>query len=141
MKMHYIHRTYLFSLWERLKADNTIRVNQIVTISLIESSIHILDQNRYPVDTSLIHLESRKSPTAELFNVDSGRISIVTMNTKEYHSDDLALDNIPPDLTLLLFSIIPRTSTLSNEVFLGRSLRFWLDHETKIPNLNRLITP
>ncbi|GJZ83332.1 hypothetical protein Tco_0648505, partial [Tanacetum coccineum] len=32
--------------------------------------------NRYPVDTSLIHIESYKSPTAELFDVDSGRISI-----------------------------------------------------------------
>nr|GFB37274.1 hypothetical protein [Tanacetum cinerariifolium] len=32
--------------------------------------------NRYPVNTSLIHIESRKSPTAELFEVDSGRISI-----------------------------------------------------------------
>nr|GFA61179.1 putative reverse transcriptase domain-containing protein [Tanacetum cinerariifolium] len=71
-----IHHTCLFSLPECLKADNTIRVNQIVTIFLIESSIHILDQNRYPVDTSLIRLESRKSPTAELFDVDSGRISI-----------------------------------------------------------------
>nr|GEZ42098.1 hypothetical protein [Tanacetum cinerariifolium] len=50
---------------------NTVRVNQIVTIFLIESSIHILDHNRYPVDTSLIQLESRKSPTAELFDVDS----------------------------------------------------------------------
>ncbi|GKB63344.1 hypothetical protein Tco_0919530 [Tanacetum coccineum] len=67
---------YPFSLPEHLKADNTIGVNQIVTIFLIESSIHILDQNRYPVDTSLIHLESRKSPTAELFDDDSGRISI-----------------------------------------------------------------
>nr|GEZ29389.1 hypothetical protein [Tanacetum cinerariifolium] len=43
---------------------------------LIESSIHILDQNRYPVDTSLINLESRKSPSAKLFDADSGRISI-----------------------------------------------------------------
>ncbi|GJY12166.1 hypothetical protein Tco_0381475 [Tanacetum coccineum] len=40
--------------------------------------------------TSLIHIESRKSPTAELFDVDSGRISIVTVNTKEHHSDVLA---------------------------------------------------
>ncbi|GJZ75533.1 hypothetical protein Tco_0639998 [Tanacetum coccineum] len=32
--------------------------------------------NRYPVDTILIHIESRKSPTAELSEVDSGRISI-----------------------------------------------------------------
>ncbi|GJW56528.1 hypothetical protein Tco_0103259 [Tanacetum coccineum] len=73
------------------QTDNTVRVNQIVTFFLIESSIHILDQNRYPVDTSLIHLESRKSPTAELFDVDSGRISIVTVNTKDYHSDVLAI--------------------------------------------------
>ncbi|GJS38039.1 retrotransposon protein, putative, ty1-copia subclass [Tanacetum coccineum] len=42
------------------------------------------------VDTSLIHIESRKSPTAELFDVDSKRISIVIVNTKEYHSDVLA---------------------------------------------------
>nr|GEX74560.1 hypothetical protein [Tanacetum cinerariifolium] len=31
--------------------------------------------------------ESRKSPTAELFDVDYGRISIITVNTKEYHSE------------------------------------------------------
>ncbi|GKD52989.1 hypothetical protein Tco_1286376 [Tanacetum coccineum] len=80
----------MFSLPERLKADNTVRVNQIVAIFLIESSIHLLDQNRYPVDTSLIHIESHKSPTAELFDVDSGRISIATVNTKEYHYDVLA---------------------------------------------------
>ncbi|GJU33890.1 hypothetical protein Tco_1182244 [Tanacetum coccineum] len=41
--------------------------------------------------TRLIHIESRKPPTAELFDVDSGRISIVTVNTKEYHSDVLAV--------------------------------------------------
>ncbi|GJS54801.1 hypothetical protein Tco_0628163 [Tanacetum coccineum] len=80
-----------FVEYERLKGNNTVRVNQIVTIFLIESSIHILDQNRYPVDTSLIHIESRKPPTAELFDVDSGRISIVTVNTKEYYSDVLAV--------------------------------------------------
>ncbi|GJZ39581.1 hypothetical protein Tco_0586144 [Tanacetum coccineum] len=33
-------------------------------------------QSRQHVDTSLIHIESRKSPTAELFEVDCGRISI-----------------------------------------------------------------
>ncbi|GKD04264.1 hypothetical protein Tco_1179238, partial [Tanacetum coccineum] len=33
-------------------------------------------QSRQHVNTSLIHLESRKSPTVELFDVDSGRISI-----------------------------------------------------------------
>ncbi|GJR42562.1 hypothetical protein Tco_1310665 [Tanacetum coccineum] len=57
-------------------SDNTVRVNQIVTIFLIESSIHLLNQHRYPVDTSLIDIESRKSPTAELFDVESGRSSI-----------------------------------------------------------------
>ncbi|GKA50772.1 hypothetical protein Tco_0743845 [Tanacetum coccineum] len=79
------------SLPERLKADNTVRVNQRVTIFFIESSIHMLDQNRYPVDTSLIRIKSRKSPTKSLFNVGSRRISIVTVNTKEYHSDVLAI--------------------------------------------------
>ncbi|GKA32011.1 hypothetical protein Tco_0718378 [Tanacetum coccineum] len=34
--------------------------------------------------------ESHKLLTAELFDVDYGRISIVTVNTKEYHSDVLA---------------------------------------------------
>ncbi|GKA16548.1 hypothetical protein Tco_0696295 [Tanacetum coccineum] len=34
--------------------------------------------------------ESCKSPTAELFDVDSGRSSIITVNTKEYHYDVLA---------------------------------------------------
>nr|GEZ28244.1 hypothetical protein [Tanacetum cinerariifolium] len=66
-------------------------VNQILTIFLIESSIHILDKNRYPVDTRLIHLESRKSPTKSLFDLGSRRISIVTVKTKEYHSDVLAI--------------------------------------------------
>ncbi|GJW88999.1 hypothetical protein Tco_0164339 [Tanacetum coccineum] len=70
------HRTYLFSLPECLKADSTVRVNQIVTVFLIESSIHLLDQNRYLVDRILIHIESRKSPTVVLFDVDTGRISI-----------------------------------------------------------------
>ncbi|GJY95717.1 putative reverse transcriptase domain-containing protein [Tanacetum coccineum] len=44
----------------------------------------------FPSITSLIHIEYRKSPTAVLFDVDTGRISIVTMNTKEYHYDVLA---------------------------------------------------
>ncbi|GJS68144.1 integrase, catalytic region, zinc finger, CCHC-type containing protein [Tanacetum coccineum] len=61
---------------ERLKADNTVRVNQIVTIFLIMLSIHLLDLYRYPGITSLIHIESYKSPTAVLFDDDTGRISI-----------------------------------------------------------------
>ncbi|GJS78732.1 hypothetical protein Tco_0728613 [Tanacetum coccineum] len=48
-------------------------------------------QSRQQVDTSLIHIESRKPPTKSLFDVGSRRISIVTMNTKEYHSDVLAI--------------------------------------------------
>ncbi|GJU29324.1 hypothetical protein Tco_1172913 [Tanacetum coccineum] len=44
--------------------------------------------------TSLIHIESRKSPTAVMFDVDTGRISIITVSTKEYQSDVL----IPPVL-------------------------------------------
>ncbi|GJW06655.1 hypothetical protein Tco_1569078 [Tanacetum coccineum] len=35
--------------------------------------------------------ESRKSPTKILFDVGSRRISIVTVNTKEYHSNVLAI--------------------------------------------------
>ncbi|GJY96643.1 hypothetical protein Tco_0513553 [Tanacetum coccineum] len=35
--------------------------------------------------------ESRKSPTKSLFNLGSRRISIFTVNTKEYHSDVLAI--------------------------------------------------
>ncbi|GJS85708.1 putative reverse transcriptase domain-containing protein [Tanacetum coccineum] len=38
-------------------------------------------QSRQHAITSLIHIESCKSPTAELFKVDSGRISIVTVDT------------------------------------------------------------
>ncbi|GKC02432.1 hypothetical protein Tco_0994042 [Tanacetum coccineum] len=48
-------------------------------------------QSRQHVNTSLIHIESHKPPTTELFDVNSGRISIVTVNTKEYHSDVLAI--------------------------------------------------
>ncbi|GJW92348.1 hypothetical protein Tco_0169901 [Tanacetum coccineum] len=35
--------------------------------------------------------ESRKLPTKSLFDVGSRRISIVTVNTKEYHFDVLAI--------------------------------------------------
>ncbi|GJU26224.1 DNA-directed DNA polymerase [Tanacetum coccineum] len=45
----------------------------------------VLDQIQYPDYTSLIHIESRKSPTAVLFDVDTGRISIRHYETKEYH--------------------------------------------------------
>ncbi|GJY84903.1 hypothetical protein Tco_0498929 [Tanacetum coccineum] len=48
-------------------------------------------QSRQHVDTSLIHIEYCKPPTTELFDVDSKRISIVTVNTKEYHSNVLEI--------------------------------------------------
>ncbi|GKD75578.1 hypothetical protein Tco_1333860 [Tanacetum coccineum] len=77
----------LWSCLQRLKADSMIRVNQIVTIFLIKSSIHLLDQYRYPVSTSSIHIEFCKSPTAVLFDVNTGRISIRHCETKEYPSE------------------------------------------------------
>ncbi|GJY12980.1 reverse transcriptase domain-containing protein [Tanacetum coccineum] len=46
-------------------------------------------QSRQHVDTSVIHIESRKPPTKSLLDVGSRRISIVTVNTKEYHSNVL----------------------------------------------------
>nr|GEV57606.1 hypothetical protein [Tanacetum cinerariifolium] len=79
-----------FKTYSSAKIDNMIRVNKIVTIFLIESLIRLLDQNRYPVDTRLTHLESRKLPAAMLFDDDTGTISIFFVNTKEYHSDVLA---------------------------------------------------
>ncbi|GJS55832.1 hypothetical protein Tco_0629194 [Tanacetum coccineum] len=63
-----------------------ISLRKILNIRVAE----VVDQNRYPVITSLIHIESRKLPTAVLFDVDTGRISIVTVNTKEYYFDVLA---------------------------------------------------
>ncbi|GJU08052.1 uncharacterized mitochondrial protein-like protein [Tanacetum coccineum] len=52
-----------------------------------QSRQHESHHRFFPVDTSLIHIESRKSPTKSLFDVGSRRISIFTVNTKEYHSE------------------------------------------------------
>ncbi|GJV71970.1 hypothetical protein Tco_1491965 [Tanacetum coccineum] len=38
--------------------------------------------------------QTTRSSTAELFDVDSGRISIVTVNTKDYHSGKYQKDNV-----------------------------------------------
>ncbi|GJR02905.1 hypothetical protein Tco_0525889 [Tanacetum coccineum] len=46
-----------------------------------------VDSQKY---NSSDHIESCKSPTVVMFDVDTRRISIVTVNTKEYHSDVLA---------------------------------------------------
>ncbi|GJS11042.1 hypothetical protein Tco_0367838 [Tanacetum coccineum] len=68
-------------------SSNAIALDSPYLLVLITET----SQSRQHVDTSLIHIESRKPPTAELFDVGSRRISIVTANTKEYHSDVLAV--------------------------------------------------
>ncbi|GJZ35967.1 hypothetical protein Tco_0581784 [Tanacetum coccineum] len=81
-----------------LKDEEAADVDVHLYISMIRSlmylttsRLNIISHHRcFLDDTSLIHIESRKSPTAELFDVDSRRISIVTVNTEKYHSDVLA---------------------------------------------------
>ncbi|GJW33095.1 hypothetical protein Tco_0053127 [Tanacetum coccineum] len=46
-----------------------------------QSRQHESHHHFFPVDTSLIHIESRKLPTKSLFDVGSSRISIFTVNT------------------------------------------------------------
>ncbi|GJX32709.1 retrovirus-related pol polyprotein from transposon TNT 1-94 [Tanacetum coccineum] len=72
---------------QSVRSSNAIALDSPYFLVLITG----MSQSRQHVDTSLIHIESRKPPTAELFDVDSGRISIITVNTKEYHSDVLAI--------------------------------------------------
>ncbi|GJV35685.1 hypothetical protein Tco_1408162 [Tanacetum coccineum] len=59
-------------LAQSIRSSNAIALDSPYLLVLITGT----SQSRQHVDTSLIHLESRKSPTAELFDVDSGRISI-----------------------------------------------------------------
>ncbi|GJR02289.1 putative ribonuclease H-like domain-containing protein [Tanacetum coccineum] len=72
---------------QSIRSSNAIALDSPYLLVLITRT----SQSRQHVDTSLIHLESRKSPTKSLFDVGSRRISIVTVNTKEYHSDVLAI--------------------------------------------------
>ncbi|GJT80110.1 hypothetical protein Tco_1054452 [Tanacetum coccineum] len=53
-------------VWLRFRGDGDEKSNQGRRTS----------QSRQHVDTSLIHIESHKSPTTVLFDVDIGRISI-----------------------------------------------------------------
>ncbi|GJU69070.1 hypothetical protein Tco_1255329 [Tanacetum coccineum] len=109
---------------ERLKAgQHVLRVNQIVTIFLIKSSIHILDHYSYPVETSLIHIESRKSPTAMLFDDDTGRISIRHLRIlKEYHLNVRAESKIMPhDLVRLVVLVIGGGAAATYSNFTNRS--------------------
>nr|GEX38333.1 putative cytokinin riboside 5'-monophosphate phosphoribohydrolase LOGL2 [Tanacetum cinerariifolium] len=57
---------------QSIKSSNVIALDSPYLLVLITGT----SQSKQHVDTSLIHLEPRKSPTAELFDVDSGRISI-----------------------------------------------------------------
>nr|GEX75823.1 hypothetical protein [Tanacetum cinerariifolium] len=57
---------------QRIRSSNAIALDSPYLLVLITGA----SQSRQHVDTSLIHLESRKSPTAELFDDDSGRICI-----------------------------------------------------------------
>ncbi|GKD40942.1 hypothetical protein Tco_1261149 [Tanacetum coccineum] len=68
---------------QSIRSSNAIALDLSYLLVLIIG----MSQSRQYVDTSLIHLESCKSPTAELFDVDSRRIPFITMNTKEYHSE------------------------------------------------------
>nr|GEZ99256.1 hypothetical protein [Tanacetum cinerariifolium] len=52
---------------QSIRSSNAITIDSPYLLVLITET----SQSRQHVDTSLIHLESRKSPTAELFDVDS----------------------------------------------------------------------
>ncbi|GJU57385.1 hypothetical protein Tco_1235151, partial [Tanacetum coccineum] len=57
-----------------------------VSLPRMASQSRTTRKSETDIDTSLIHIESRKSPTKSLFDVGSRRISIFTVNapTKEY---------------------------------------------------------
>nr|GEU67265.1 putative reverse transcriptase domain-containing protein [Tanacetum cinerariifolium] len=57
---------------QSISSSNTIALDSLHLLVLNTGA----SQSRQQVDTSLIHIESRKPPTAELFDFDSGRISI-----------------------------------------------------------------
>nr|GEX66832.1 hypothetical protein [Tanacetum cinerariifolium] len=57
---------------QSISSSNVIALDSPNLLILITE----MSQSRQHVDTSLIHLESHKSPTVELFDVDSGKISI-----------------------------------------------------------------
>ncbi|GJQ97959.1 hypothetical protein Tco_0009098 [Tanacetum coccineum] len=64
---------------QSIRSSNTIALDSLYLLVLITGT----SQSRKH--------ESRKSPTKSLFDVGSRRISIITVNTKEYHSDVLAI--------------------------------------------------
>ncbi|GJR35023.1 putative reverse transcriptase domain-containing protein [Tanacetum coccineum] len=80
---------------QSIRSSNAIALDSpyllVLIIGTSQSRQHESHHRFFPVDTSLIHIEYRKSPTKSLFDVGSRRISIITVNTKEYHSDVLAI--------------------------------------------------
>nr|GEW19493.1 hypothetical protein [Tanacetum cinerariifolium] len=79
---------------QSIRSSNAIALDSPNLLVLITET----SQSRQHVDTSLIHLESRKSPTAELLDVDSGRISIHHCRSSRIHSDEvLKLKNFKKD--------------------------------------------
>ncbi|GJS80947.1 hypothetical protein Tco_0747488 [Tanacetum coccineum] len=64
---------------QSVRSSNTIALDSLYLLVLITRA----SQSRQH--------ESRKPPTKSLFDVGSSRISIVIVNTKEYHSDVLAV--------------------------------------------------
>ncbi|GKC64927.1 hypothetical protein Tco_1097525, partial [Tanacetum coccineum] len=59
-------------LAQSVRSSNAIALDSPYLLVLITRT----SQSRQHVDTRLIHIESRKPPTAEMFDVDSRRISI-----------------------------------------------------------------
>ncbi|GJX28403.1 kinesin-like protein KIN-13B [Tanacetum coccineum] len=71
-----------------MKEENIITTETHSSCLTVHKTKLKVNENKYdnlrtksPVGISLTHIESCKSPTAELFDVDFGRISIVTVNT------------------------------------------------------------
>ncbi|GJT53260.1 hypothetical protein Tco_0988314 [Tanacetum coccineum] len=68
---HTLHHLERFPA-QSIGSSNTDVIDLLCLLVLITGTF----QSRQHVDTSLIHIESRKSPTAVLFDDDTGRISI-----------------------------------------------------------------
>ncbi|GKB01204.1 hypothetical protein Tco_0829248 [Tanacetum coccineum] len=91
---------HVLSLWIELKVL-ILTVYGLEVATCQETASIELHHRFFPVDTSLIHIESRKSPTKSLLEW-LRRIPIVSVNTKEYHSDVLG---ITQGLLLYLWSV------------------------------------
>ncbi|GKD91038.1 hypothetical protein Tco_1366545, partial [Tanacetum coccineum] len=74
-------------LAQSVKSSNAIALDSLYLLVLVTGT----SQSKQHVDTSLIHIESRNPLTKSLFDVGSSKISIVIINTKEFHSDVLAV--------------------------------------------------